>query len=170
MRKRLTNSLGLKIALASTLFASALAASADPATVLYQGRSVEIQRTLSDPNDLWVTPEDLTAVSGFVLKEEGACLDSICVPVNRGSDSSMYVERDGQAWFNVTQLARNLNQAYVADHEKGVWSFGEIPATRHAYRQSAVAPDFELADRQGNPVKLSDFRGKKVMIVTWASW
>ena len=32
------------------------------------------------------------------------------------------------------------------------------------------APDFELKDRDGNVVRLSDFRGKKVLLVTWASW
>ncbi len=32
-----------------------------------------------------------------------------------------------------------------------------------------MAPDFALEDREGNVVRLSDFRGKKVLIVTWAS-
>ena len=31
-------------------------------------------------------------------------------------------------------------------------------------------PDFALPDRNGKTVRLSDFRGKKVLIVTWASW
>jgi peroxiredoxin len=33
-----------------------------------------------------------------------------------------------------------------------------------------MAPDFEMKDRAGKLVRLSDFRGKKVMLVTWASW
>jgi len=33
-----------------------------------------------------------------------------------------------------------------------------------------AAPDFALPDRDGKMVRLSDFRGKKVLIVTWASW
>ena len=32
------------------------------------------------------------------------------------------------------------------------------------------APDFALPDRNGKIVRLSDFRGKKVVLVTWASW
>lgn len=33
-----------------------------------------------------------------------------------------------------------------------------------------LAPDFTLQDYQGNPHKLSDFRGKPVLINFWASW
>lgn len=32
------------------------------------------------------------------------------------------------------------------------------------------APDFTLTDLKGNTVKLSDFKGKKVMLNFWASW
>ena len=34
----------------------------------------------------------------------------------------------------------------------------------------AIAPDFTQADVNGNPVKLSSFRGKYVLIDFWASW
>ena len=70
----------------------------------------------------------------------------------------------------MTELARRLQQAYAVDHDRQVWSFGQIPVTRQSFLQSAVAPDFTLLDRQGTPVSLSDFRGKKVLILTWASW
>ena len=33
-----------------------------------------------------------------------------------------------------------------------------------------LAPDFELPARDGRPVRLSDFRAKKVLLLTWASW
>lgn len=32
------------------------------------------------------------------------------------------------------------------------------------------APDFELSTPEGQPVKLSDFKGKKVIINLWATW
>ena len=139
-------------------------------TVLYQDRVVEIQRTLGDPNDLWIAPDDLARVNDFVLKPEGACLAELCIPVRQDRDSEMFVTRAGQGWFNVTELARRLQQAFVVDHEHAVWSFGNIPVTRHAFMQSAIAPDFALPDRDGKLVRLSDFRGKKVLVITWASW
>ena len=145
-------------------------AAAQAVTVLYADRVITVDRTLADPNDLWVVPEDLPRVNGFELKPEGACLDELCVPVLQDRDSEMFVTRGGQGWFNVTELARKLEQAYVVDYDRGVWSFGEIPVTRSSFLRSAMAPDFELPNREGTLVRLSDFRGKKVLIVTWASW
>jgi hypothetical protein len=146
------------------------AVDAGAVTVLYNDQVVEVENVLADPTDLWVSPEDLTRINGFELKPEGACLDSICIPLKQDADSEEYVIRDGKPWVNVTALARKLQQAYAADHEKGVWSFGAIPATRETFLTSAMAPDFELEDREGNTVRLQDFRGKKVLLITWASW
>ena len=139
-------------------------------TVLFDDTVVRVERTLADPNDLWVLPADLTRINRFELKPEGACLDAFCIPVRQDEDGAMFVTRAGQGWFNVAELARQLQQGYAVDHDNQVWSFGQIPQTRQSFLQSAIAPDFTLADRQGNPVSLSDFRGKKVLIVTWASW
>ena len=32
------------------------------------------------------------------------------------------------------------------------------------------APDFKLEDLEGNTVRLSDYRGKMVMLFFWATW
>jgi hypothetical protein len=150
--------------------APALTGEGAPATVLYQDRVVAIARTLNDPNDLWVVPEDLPRINDFVLKPEGACLAELCIPVRQDRDSEMFVTRAGQGWFNVTELAQKLQQAYTRDAEHAVWSFGNIPVARNAFLQSATAPDFALPNRDGKLVRLSDFRGKKVLVITWASW
>lgn len=142
----------------------------DPATVLYDDRIVAVEQTLAAPNDLWVTPEDLTRINGFEIKPQGVCLEELCIPLRQDEDSDLFVTRRGQAWFNVTQLAERLDQAFVVDQEHRVWSFGELPVKRTAFLESARAPDFTLQDRDGNDVRLSDFLGKKVLIVTWASW
>lgn len=168
-RCTLLNPAGLALA-ALALFLAPVAAAAQAVTVLYDGRVVVVEKTLADPNDLWIVPADLPRVNGFELKPEGACLDELCVPVLQDRDSELLVIRSGQKWFNVTELARSLQQPFVADHEQRVWSLGEIPVTRTRFLNAAVAPDFALPDRQGTLVRLSDFRGKKVLLVTWASW
>ena len=35
---------------------------------------------------------------------------------------------------------------------------------------SAVAPDPELIDRNGDPFRISSVRGRKVLLVAWASY
>lgn len=143
---------------------------AQNATVLYNDRVVALEQTLPDASDLWVTPADLTRINDFVLKPEGACFEDLCVPVLQDRDSDMYVTRQGQGWFNVTGLADKLQQAHVTDYADSIWSFGAMPLERRGFLQGGEAPDFALPDRDGNIVRLSDFRGKKVLLLTWASW
>ena len=158
------------LAVAAVLLALSPCAFADGAKVLFNDQVVEVTETLSDPTDLWVSPEDLTRINGFELKPEGACLDDICMVAREDVDGGLVINRDGKKWFNVTELARKLQQAFVHDPDTGVWSFGEIPVTRKSFLEAGMAPDFALEDRTGNVVKLSDFRGKKVLLITWASW
>ena len=46
------------------------------------------------------------------------------------------------------------------------------PGAEAAYADAAKdpAPDFPLPDLDGNPVRLSDFRGKTVIVDFWATW
>lgn len=166
---RTSSSARLLVGFATAAFLPA-AAAAEPVTVLFDDRVTEVERTLPDADDLWVLPADLPRVNGFELKPEGACLDELCVPVRQDRDSELFVRRGGEGWFNVTGLARMLQQAYAVDHDHSVWSLGQIPVTRTRFLNAAMAPDFELPNREGELVRLSDFRGKKVLVVTWASW
>ena len=154
----------------AVVLAPVLAIAADPATVLYNGKTIAIQDTLAAPNDLWTSPADLTRINGFVVKPEGACLDEICIPIRQSQDSDLLVTRSGRNWFNVTELARKLQQPFKADYDKNVWSFGQIPAKRSTFAIDGLAPDFAMLDRKGKTVRLSDFRGKRVLLLTWASW
>ncbi len=139
-------------------------------TVLYLDRTVTIDRVLADPTDLRIPAQQLPAVTGFVLKDEGACLDELCIPVERGAASDVVAEDGGQTWFSLTGFARRVGQGYAVDREAAVWSFSEVPPARAGFLERGLAPDFALAERAGRPVRLSDQRGKKVLLLTWASW
>jgi len=141
--------------------------SSNVATVLYAGKVFELAQALSK-DGLWVTPEDLTAINGFELKPEGACFESICIPIKENSD--LLKNEADQEWFNLTTFAELLEQACVADIDNKVWSFGEIPAKRQSMMNDAQAPDFEITDRQGKVIRMSDYKGKKALIITWSSW
>ena len=140
------------------------------ATVLFGDRTVSLREAIVDADDLWVRPTDLPRVNGFELKPEGACIDAFCIPVSEDGADPMLRTLHGAPWFSVTALARRLEQSVVSSPEERVFSLGPLTFDRQAYLASAVAPDFELPDRSGNTVRLSDFKGKKVLLLTWASW
>ena len=137
------------------------------ATVLYNNKTTVVLRVLKEPG-LWVSPEDLTSINDFVLKPEGACLDDLCIPIKQGSDLLKTI--DGEQWFNLSAFADFISQSYVMDEATNTWSFGEIPAKRQTMMTEAQAPDFEIFDRQGKVIRMSDFKGKKALIITWSSW
>lgn len=138
--------------------------------VVSRGEVIELKTILPDVDDLWVSAADFTRINGFTIKPEGACYEDLCIPLRQEDDHELFVRRDGQAWFNASGFAEKVEQAFVVDRDAGVWSFGLVPSTRKSFLKSAVAPEFELTDRDGEQVRLSDFRGKKVLILTWASW
>ncbi len=137
------------------------------ATVLYAGKTFELTQALVD-DGLWVTPSDLTRINGFEIKPEGACFEALCIPLKE--DSGLLKQEGEQRWFNLSAFAGLLEQPCVADPESRVWCFGEIPEKRQGMINDAMAPDFELVDRQGEVVRMSDYKGKKALIITWSSW
>jgi len=146
--------------LTATGAACAFAAGTAGATVLYDDRAVTLDKIRPDPSALWVRSADLPRINDFEVKPQGACRADICIPISKDL-------RRGE-WLNLTGFARKVRQTFVAD--SGVWSFGEIPVVRGGFYRSRMAPDFAVPDRAGRTVHLSDFRGKKVLVLTWASW
>jgi len=47
---------------------------------------------------------------------------------------------------------------------------GRVDTPGAAPREGSIAPDFVLADYDGRAVRLSDYRGKTVLLNFWATW
>ena len=110
-------------------------------------------------------------LTGWASSSPGVlCVGDVCIKLAQKGDAVVLRKKDGQDWINVSGLALLLKQSVAVDRETGTWSFGPIPETRTPFLKSAVAPNFELPDRKGKLIRLSDFRGKKVLLMTWASW
>ncbi len=58
----------------------------------------------------------------------------------------------------------------AVDHEERVAYLGSSAAARAARLASLEAPDFTLPDLDGRVHSLSQHRGKKVLLVAYASW
>ncbi len=56
------------------------------------------------------------------------------------------------------------------DMDKTTESDDEAASADGALNEGKVAPEMLLKDLDGNEVKLSDFKGKKVYAKFWASW
>src|SRR6185295_17938287 len=147
-------------AASSSLLEAAPTPASAPATVLFGDKATALEKTRIQSGDLWVRAADLPKINEFELKPQGACRADICIPVAKNLKQGEF--------FNLTGFAKKIGETVVAD--SGVWSLGEVPLLRSSFYNSRVAPDFSVPDRKGRPVHLSDFKGKKVLIVTWASW
>lgn len=134
-------------------------------SVLYQGKTVELEHT-GPGEGLLIKPEDLNRVNGFTVKPEGACFESMCIPLN----DSLLQTIDGEQYLDLEAFATHMGQAFVADKDARVWSFAEMPAKRENMMSNAMAPELEITDRGGNVINLADLKGKKALIVTWSSW
>ena len=142
-------------------------------TLLYGARPPFGVVASPEGDDLWLSTAALPAATGWELKPQGLCQDEQCVPVPAETDlarANHPTALGRQDQVNLTALARVLGQSVVRDDAHGVWSFAEAAPARRAAMQSLQAPDFTLPDLDGHPHSLSAYRGRKVFLVSWASW
>jgi hypothetical protein len=117
--------------------------------------------------DLWLDPSALERGLGWRVKPEGLCRGPLCVPIPPGRRAEL-VRADGAV--NLAALGRERGQAVVHDDGRGVWVCGPSGDLRATTARSLEAPDFTLPDLDGRLHCLSDARGKKVLLNSWASW
>jgi len=107
------------------------------------------------------TVDELAARTGWEVKPEGACKDQVCVPLpDEARDGDRLVAR---------VVAERLGMPVLEDPAHGLLALGPATVTGRAL-ESAMAPELELPDLEGNPFRLSTLHGRKVLLVAWASW
>ena len=136
--------------------------------ILSNGKAHEVAGRGDDTAALWVSLGDLAGATGWQMKPEGACQGDMCVPLPPDKQDEWIADAHDRVWLNYSEFADMIGQKHVRDGD--VWSLGTIPEARRAGLESAVAPDFEVVDRNGDVLRLSDLRGNKVVMFTWASW
>lgn len=108
-----------------------------------------------------VTADELAARTDWHPKPEGLCRGEVCVPAPGAL-------RD-DATIDVEVVAARLGMPLVHDDAHGLWALG--PATFNGTALStAVAADPPLVTRSGGTFHLSQLRGRKVVMVAWASY
>jgi hypothetical protein len=118
--------------------------------------------TVSAEDGLRVSAADAERVTGWTLKPEGMCRDELCVSL--AADA----RRDGTV--DLAAFWRTLGHPVVSDASGTVTVLGTAAESRASALAGLQAPDFTLPDLAGIPHTLSDLRGKKIFLTTWASW
>ena len=135
--------------------------------VLSAGRHLTTTRSPGHADDaLWISAKDLERATGWTLKPEGLCRNDVCMAV-APADRERLVDGDAVC---ASGLWETLGRPALHDEARSVWMLGEAAADRSTQLESLEAPDFTLPDITGKLHTLSDFRGKKVLLATWASW
>ena len=111
---------------------------------------------------LWMSPVDAERVTGWTLKPEGMCRAELCVPLPASAVKPNEVD--------LAAFWTKLGGPVVSTPTRDVWALGAPADERNAALEGLEAPDFTLPDVDGVPRSLSQLRGKKVFLATWASW
>lgn len=139
------------------------------ATIVYDDIATQVATTGDDAAQLWISTSDLTRATRFELKPQGVCRDQLCFPVPKARTQEFVRKSSGRTLFNLLAFAQLVNQPVAHDAALSTWYFG-LRSDQRQILSSLEAPNFTLPDMDGKTHSLSDFRGKKVLLVTWASW
>ena len=110
---------------------------------------------------LWMSPKDAETATGWTLKPEGMCRADLCVPLPQSAVGTNEVD--------VAAFWKKLGGPVILSDQRDIWALGAPADQRNAELEGLKAPDFTLPDVNGVPRSLSQLRGKKVFLATWAS-
>lgn len=130
-------------------------------TLLHDGRADQVP--VADLSRPAIHHDTLEGTLGWELRPEGFCQGSVCIPVDQDSLA-------GKGGLDLRSIAGALQRPLVTEGKHGVAALGASHHARGETLDSLEAPDFTLPDLDGQMHSLSDQRGKKVLLVAYASW
>jgi hypothetical protein len=134
-----------------------------PFTLIDAERAVTVQATVAGER-VWLDPASLKDALGWEIHDGLLCNDAMCIPL---ADERALAGPEG---VDLEAFARALDRPLALDvAERGAF-LGGSARERAGALASQQAPDFTLPDLAGRGHSLSEHRGKKVLLVTWASW
>ena len=135
-------------------------------TVLIDNKILEVEQGSGAGDQLWISTSEAERIAGISRHPDGFSKDGAILPApSTNSEDFLRGEE-----IDLAAVWRKMNKPALSDASGEVWVLGASAGERAAVLQSLQAPDFTLPDLDGRPHSLSDFRGKKVFLVSWASW
>ena len=106
-----------------------------------------------------LSADEIHRRTGWEIKPQGACRGDECVPLS-GIDASAPVD--------IADFAKAMSMPLVHDEAFAIWALGRRSAG--SVLESAALPRVVLDDFGGGAFDLASLRGRKVLLVAWASW
>ena len=132
--------------------------------VLHESKDTESAGAAAVGDALWLDRADVERATGWTWKPEGLCRDATCMPVPR---STSMIDGDR---IDLAAFWHHAGWPIAHDAASQIWVLGEDALRRADALASLQAPDFQLPDLEGHLHRLSDYRGRRVFLATWASW
>jgi hypothetical protein len=132
-------------------------------TLIDDGRITEVAARFTG-DAVRLAPSEVRTTLGWELKPQGLCRGSLCIPVR---DAGTLNTADG---IDLAALAQLLSRPLALDVAERVAYLAASAAERGAELATLRAPEFSLPDLGGPRHSLSDYRGKKVLLIAYASW
>jgi hypothetical protein len=132
-------------------------------TLIEQSEVHEVSAILTD-SAVRLDPASLEQTLGWTLKPEGLCRGEVCVPVR---DTAALVRDDG---IDLAAFADAVGQPLALNLDERAAALGTRAGDRAEILDTGYAPDFTLPDLDGKMHSLSEHRGKKVLLIVYASW
>lgn len=131
-------------------------------TLIDEGRPTAVD-ALDDGERVLVANSDVAAATGWERKPQGMCRDELCVPLRDGAGHT-------EDRVDLAAFAAALGRPLALDAGERAAFLGTAARERGERLASLRAPDFSLPDLAGGMHTLSGFRGRKVLLVVYASW
>lgn len=134
-----------------------------PFVLIEDGKTIAVDAVVDDSA---VRLDAATALEslGWTQKPEGLCQGDVCIPI------SNQPELINDAGVDLEALGALLGRPIAIDRDASVASMGAATDSHGSQLASGEAPDFTLPDLSGTEHTLSTFRGKKVLLIAYASW
>jgi len=132
-------------------------------TVLNEGKPATVPARVSG-DTVRLTRETLERAVGWPLKPEGLCRGELCVPLRPGT------ALESAEGVSLAGVAAALGRPLALDIAERAAYLGVGAGERARPLAALEAPDFTLPDLDGRLHSLREHRGRKVLLVAYASW
>jgi hypothetical protein len=132
-------------------------------TILDGERAVAVEARVAGGRVL-LEPGALRDALGWEIHDGLLCNDAMCIPL---ADEAALV---GDGGVDLEGFARALDRPLALDVEERAAFLGGSARERAQALGSQQAPDFTLPDLAGRAHALAEHRGRKILLVVWASW